>query len=301
MLLDLTLVRMAAIELLAVLMLAGCGYGPPVYQGKIDSAALLGDGRVAIGYSQLVWRPPTGLATFPDGGSAQILHNEALVALVDPDGRTREIARYENDMLLGKGGIRIDWFEADPGHLYVTRSGQLTSSLPLRWLHEIHRIDLDGREIARLDLPGELAAQGRVFGAKGVGTQVVDARGTMLVGATREGVRELWRRDPDRKWTLLDRFDGSVRIVGDDFVYQLGDHLLARNWLTGDVRKLMHYNPSTKQSEVLIPGDTALLPDPVYQPTLRAHVRSSGKRIQIMRDNDPIASIEPDDKVLDRR
>lgn len=100
---------------------------------------------------------------------------------------------------------------------------------------------------------------------------------------------------------LLDRFDGSADVVGGDFVYRLGDYYLAQNWRSGNVRKLIHFNPLTKQSEVLAPGDPALLRDPIYRPTLRAAVRSNGKIIKIMRDNERVASIEPDGRVLDCR
>ncbi len=297
----LTLVRSAAAKLLAVLLLAGCSFGPPVYEGKIDSAVLLGDGRIALGYSQLVWRNPEGLAAFPDGGRAQIIHNQVLVALVDSDGRTREIARYNNAALLGKGHIRIDWFEADPLHLYGTLSGQLTSLLPARRLGDTVRINLNGQELARFDLSRELAAQGRNFGAKGVGTRVVDADGTMLVGATHDKVRELWRRDPNGKWTLLDSFDTNVEIIDSDFVYKRGNYLFAQNWMTGEARELLYFNPSTQQSEILMPGDKALLRNNEYRPKRWVQFRSTSADIQIMRDNVPIASIKPDDQVLDRR
>lgn len=81
-----TILRGAVIKLVGVLILGGCTYGPPVYHGEMKDAALLGDGRVAIAYSQVVSRHPTGIAAFLDGGTAQILHNQLLLALVDRDG-----------------------------------------------------------------------------------------------------------------------------------------------------------------------------------------------------------------------
>ena len=297
----LNFLRVAPIKLLAVFMLAGCTYGPPIYEGDLESAALLGDGRVAVGYSQMVTRRPTGLAAWPDGGAAKVQHNQVLVALVDPDGTTREIARYDNEKLTGQGSIQVRWFEADPGHLYVERGGQLTTSWPTVRLSDAYRIDLNGREIASFDLRRELDAQGRDFGAKGFGTHVVDAKGTMLVGATQGEVREIWRRDPDGSWTMLDRFDENVRIIGNDLAYQLGDDELARNWRTGNVRKVWRFNRSTMQSEVLLPGDPTLPRNSAYQPTLKASVGGTDNTIKIMRDNTRIALIEPDFVVLDRR
>ncbi len=292
--------RVAAVKLLAVLMLASCTYGPPIYTGAITSATLLGDGRVAIGFSQRIVRMPTGLAAFPDGGAARVLHDQFLVALVDRAGGTREIARFD-DKALGGRPTQISWFEADPNHLYVTRRAALprTSKLPLRRLADTYRIDLSGHEIARFDPARELAAQGRNFGAKGFGLRVVDAKGTMLVGATRDEVREVWRRDPDGSWTLLDRFDRMDRIVGKDVVYMLGNTQLARNWLTGDMRRVWRFNPATNQSEVLRPGDPALLYDADYQPDLRAGLR--GQDILVLRDNEQVALIKPDLEVLNRR
>ncbi len=297
----LNLLRVAPIKLLAVFMLAGCTYGPPIYEGGLDSAELLGDGRVAVGYSQMVTRRPTGLAAWPDGGRSQIRHNQVLVALVNPDGRTREIARYDNEDLAGQGSIQVRWFEADPDHLYVDRSGQLTTDWPVARLSDTYRIDLKGREIARFDLRRELDAQDRDFGAKGFGTQVVNAKGTMLVGATRGEVRELWRRDPDGSWNLLDQFDHSATIIGSDLVYQLGGGGFARNWRTGNVRKVWRFNRSTMRSEVLLPGDPTLPRNSTYQPTLTASVGGADTTIKILRDNTQIAAIEPDFEVLDRR
>lgn len=299
----LNLLRVAPIKLLAVFVLAGCTYGPPIYKGDLESAALLSDGRVAVGYSQMVTRRPTGLAAWPDGGAAKVQHNQVLVALVNRDGTTREIARYDHDELTGKGSIHIQvrWFEADPGHLYVERSGQLTTSWPIVRLSDTYRIDLNGQEIARFDLRRELDAQGRDFGAKGFGTAVVDANGTMLVGATRGDIREVWRRAPDGSWNLLGQFDHSATIIGNDLVYQLGDDGLARNWRTGDVRTVWRFNRSTMQSEVLLPGDPTLPRNTAYQPKLTASIGGTDNTIKIMRDNTRISVIQPDFEVLDRR
>jgi len=296
-----SLLRITPIKLLAALMLAGCTYEPPVYRGELQSAALLGDGRVAISYSQSVTRRPTGLAEWPDGGISLVQHDQVLVALVDPNGRTREIARYDNKELPGQGSIQVRWFEADPGHLYVERSGQLTTSWPTAWLSDTYRIDLNGREIARFDLRRELDAHGRDLGAKGFGTHVVDANGTMLVGATRGDIREVWRRDPGGNWTLLDRFDEYAWIIGSDLAYQKGDDGLARNWRTGDVRTVWRFNRSTGRSEVLLPDDPTTPRNSPYQPTIRAAASGAAKTIGIYRDNTRIAVIEPDFEVLDRR
>ena len=295
------MLRVVSIKLLAVFVLVGCTYEPPVYKGELDSAALLGDGRVAISYSQRVTRRPTGLAEWPDGGISLVQHDQILVALVDPDGSTREIARYDNKKLKGQSYIQLRWFEADPGHLYVERSGQVTGLLPGRRLSDTYRIDLNGREIDRFDLRRELDAQDRDLGAKGFGIHVVDANGTMLVGATRGDIRELWRRDPDGSWNLLDQFDHSATIIGSDLVYQLGDDGLARNWRTGNVRKVWRFNRSTMQSEVLLPGDPALPRNSTYQPALKASAGGGDKTIKILRDNTRIAVIEPHFEVLDRR
>ncbi len=146
----------------------------------------------------------------------------------------------------------------------------------------------------------ELAARGRDFGARDAGLRVVDARGTILAGATRDGIREMWRRDANGTWTLFARFDDNPSFEGDDFVYRLGDYFLARNWSSGKVRKLVYLNPSTHQSEKIDPGDPALAHSD-YEPTISATASSGRKEIYIMRDNDRIASITPHVRVLDRR
>ncbi len=113
-------------------------------------------------------------------------------------------------------------------------------------------------------------------------------------------IREIWRRDENGTWTTPRPSDGNANLVGDDFVYRLGDYLLARNWFSGDVRKLIYFNPSTQQSEAFDLGDPALAHSD-HEPTISARASSGRKEIYIKRDNDRIASITPDVRVLDRR
>lgn len=184
---NLVFARWPMLKLLCAFTVAGCTYETPIYRGEIEAAALLGDGRVAVGYSQKVSRRPTGISAWPDGGRAEVLHDQFLVAIVDRDGRTREIARFENEALPASGAIEINWFEADPGHLYVTHSGQLETELPLRRLNQIRRIDHNGRELARIDLHRELLARE----LQHAGIRLADSHGTILTAAARDEVREM--------------------------------------------------------------------------------------------------------------
>lgn len=272
----------AALTLLCV-WLAGCTYEPPVYRGKIESTALLGDGRVAIVYSQYVTRAPTGFAAFPDGGRALVLHDERLVALVDPDGSTRELMRVQDSRLVG-----VTWHEADPHHLYVTRGSPVDSL-------EIFRLSLRGREVARFNLSRELAEHGRDPSCR----LVVDAHGTLLFRTLRNGTPEVWRRDPDGTWTFLDELDDHFQVVGEDVVYLLGSAILARNFRTGKVRTLSYFDPRTQRSVTPDRGDPALARSG-YQPTMSAG-SNDRKEITIWRDHERIGSISPDLRILDRR
>ncbi len=272
-----------ALMLLCVL-LAGCTYEPPVYRGQIESTALLGDGRVAIVYSQNVTRAPTGFAAFPDGGRALVLHDERLIALVDPDGSTRELMRLQDSRLVG-----VTWHEADPHHLYVTRGSPVDSL-------ELFRLSLGGRELARFDLSRELAEHGRDPSYP----LVVDAHGTLVIRALRNRTPEVWRRDPDGTWTFLDELDKHFQTVGDDVVYLKGGATLARNFRTGKVRRLSYFDPSTQRSVTPNPADPALARSD-YEPPVNAGRSNDRKGIIILRLNERIASISPDQRILDRR
>lgn len=281
--------------------LLGCTYGPPEYRGKIENAALLDDGRVAVSYTQLVSRPPTGLSAFPDGGKPKVLHEKMLVALVDRDGSTRELARFDNHALPGGGNIWVSWAAADPGHLYVTLGGQTTTRNPLRWRSDTIRMDLAGHRVASFDLRRELKEQGRDFGAKLFGGErVVDAAGTMLVGATGSDAQEVWRRDPDGRWSMLDEVENSVNLVGPDLVYFKGSEQFARNWRNGVVRRIAWFDPQLRQRVEPDRADPALRP-PIVKPRLQAIVTDDGHLVRINRDNVQEALVRPDLKILDRR
>ena len=289
------------LTLLLAFGLFGCTYGPPEYRGRLGNVALLNDGRVAITYSQSISRRPTGLSTFPDGGASKILYERMLVALVDRNGSTREIARFENKALAGSGSIWVNWEEADPHHLYVTLGGQVTTRNPLRWRRDTVRMDLAGRKLATFDLKRELKRQGRDFGAKLFGgEQVVDADGTMLVGATRGDAQEVWRRDPDGRWSMLDEVENSVSVVGPDLVYLRRTEQFARNWRTGEVRRIAYFDPQLRQRVEPDRTDPALQPPPI-KPRIKTFVSDDGHSVRISRDNVQVAQIWPDLTVLDRR
>jgi hypothetical protein len=284
---------------LLTLALTCCTYGPPVYHGKIQSIALMEDGGAAISYLQLVSRQPTGLSTFPDGGATKIDYEKLLVARVDRDGRTREIARFDNEALPGLGYIHVVWASSDPDHLYLRFAGQLSTRLPIRSLSKSIRMTLNGRRVAEFDLAGELAQQGREFGAAMFGgDRIMDARGTMLVGATRGQKKEVWRRDPEGSWTLLDWFDLGAEIVGDDLVYFHGTDQLARNWRTGAVRRIAHFNKETGRREEPNRFDPVLRPRPLTD-QIQAFVSDDGHSIEISRNNMRVRVIHPDLGVLD--
>lgn len=288
----------------AAIAVAACTYGPPAYHGKIDSAAVLDDGRVALSYSQMVARPPTGIATFPDGGISRVLYDRFVIALVDPDGRTRELARFANTALPGNGNVHVAWYTEDPQHVYVTRSGQLTTSTPLRWLHQTVRMDLNGHSGPSFDIVRELKQRGRAFGAKDFGgDRPIDSDGDMLVGATHGADQEIWLRSARGAWRQLARFDRDASIVGDDIVYTQGDYQYALNWRTSRLRPIVHFNRSTQQSEIIDRDDPALrkLRNPDIARPAQAFVSDDRHGVRINRENRFEREVRPDLTVLDRR
>ena len=229
----------------------GC-HGPVEDHGRIASTALIGGERVAIAYHDHRYRPATGLAAFPDGGIPQTVRDRFVVALV-ARGVVREIARFGNDALPGSGSVSLRWFPVDPAHIHVTRSGQQTTSLPLRYFNQQLRLDLSGHEVQRFDLRAELARVGRTLGADGFGDfHPVAADGILLVGASQGDAKELWLRTPAGALRRLLAFDRFERQVGDDIVYSTnGPPLTMRafNLNSRVARPLLRYTRQNTQQE----------------------------------------------------
>lgn len=161
-------------------------------------------------------------------------------------------------------------------------------------------MDFDGRTVSRFDLPAELASLGRDFGAKMFGGErAMDEAGTLLVGATRAGRREVWRRDPDGRWTMLDWFDeNGPDVVGDDLVYFQGVDQYARNWRTGERRKIAWFDRSSGRRVEPNPADPALRHADA-KPVAKAV--ATGETITITMGGKTTATIYPNLMVLDRR
>jgi len=239
---------------------AGC-YGPVRDQSKISSTAVLGDGRVAIAYHEYRYRPAAGIAAYPDGGISKTVRDRFIVGLVTPEGKFRKLATYSNEALPGSGGVSLRWFAQDPQHLYVTRTGQQTTSLPLRYFNQQVRVSLDGGGEQKFDLAKELQKRGRSLGAEGFGDYVAVAPdGTLLVGATAGDKKELWLRSPSgalRRLASFDRFDRQ----GANFLFysDMGPPFTtyALDWRTGNAHPVVRYNRQNTQQDWRATDDLA--------------------------------------------
>jgi hypothetical protein len=280
----------------------GCTYGPPRYQGEIQHAALIGDGRVAIGYHQSITRPPTGISTFPDGGAPLTLRDVLLLATVDPDGRTREIFRTANKALPGTGSISVAWHEQDPGHLYYTIAGQ-RSRQPYVFSDHFRMNLADGRSAPDADLPTELGRLGRSYPAKDFGGErFLGPDGSRLVGAMHGVDKEIWLRDGAGALRLLDRFDQFEDRFGDELVYIKGELMLVRNWRTGAVRPVIRWNPSRSLQVWRAEGDPILdkLKHSVLKPNDQVWPSADRKGVVVQRGNRAVRELRLDPKIVDR-
>ena len=72
-----------------LLLLSACTYGPEEDDARIEQVLRLGDSTegVAVVWHQ-VFRPPTGISTFPDGGRPKILGQRAMLFRLDVSTRT---------------------------------------------------------------------------------------------------------------------------------------------------------------------------------------------------------------------
>jgi hypothetical protein len=238
--------------LIAAFAEAGC-YGPVRDQSGISSTAVLGDGRVAIAYHQYRYRPAAGIAAYPDGGISKTVRDRFIVGVVGSDGTFHKLATYANEALPGSGSVSLRWFAADPQHLYATRAGQQTTSLPIRYLNQQVRLSLDGGDEQKFDLAKELQKQGRSFGAEGFGDYVALAPdGTLLVGATAGDKRELWLRSPSGALQRLASFDRFDRQGANYLFYSnMGPPFTtyALDWRTGEAHPVLRYNRENTQQE----------------------------------------------------
>lgn len=249
-----------SVSIFCGLFLSAC-YGDVRDASRVTSTVILPDQQVAIAYHEHRFRPARGITAFPDGGVPKVIRDRFIVALVGPRGVSREILRWDNDALSGTAGAGVRWFPDDPAHLYVLFSAQRTTSLPLQYLSEQRRVDLDRGVQQRFDLEVEVRVLGRSLGVEGFGEFYPLARdGTLLVGAESEGQRELWVRPPSaryRKLASFDRFDGQA---DEAIVYSLNGPpftTYAVNWKTGARRTLLRYNASNTGHEFAARDDPA--------------------------------------------
>ena len=79
------MLRITSIFIVGVLLLSGCGYGPPATGHRILDTARKPNQftSVAIIYAQTS-RPPQGLATFPNGGIPKLVRAEFTIVLLNP-------------------------------------------------------------------------------------------------------------------------------------------------------------------------------------------------------------------------
>ena len=279
---------------------AGC-YGPVRDQSGISATAVIGDGRVAIAYHQYRYRPATGIAAYPDGGISKTVRDRFIVGLVGPDGAFHKLASYSNDALPGSGSVSLRWFAKDPDHLYATRAGQQTTSLPIRYLNQQVRLSFDHGGEQEFDLAKELQKQGRSYGAEDFGDYVALASdGTLLVGATAGDKKELWLRGPSgtfRRLASFDRFDRQ----GEDYLFfsNMGPPFTtyALDWRTGNAHPVLRYNRQNTQQEWRATDDPAFRElnssDP-QSPSDGVTIGDDHRSIHYMRDGQELWSAKID-------
>lgn len=131
-----------------LLPLSGCTYGPPHHYAKLENAAgRINTHTIAVALSCQRLREPTGLSTFPDGGSPRILEQAALIYVCDVDQpSTKLLARivaprgmegaFEPWIL---GWVRDDIFVGLTGYRHSSLRGSVG---PL--IKQTYRVGLDG-------------------------------------------------------------------------------------------------------------------------------------------------------------
>jgi hypothetical protein len=244
--------RLVLVISCAAVGLASC-YGPVKDQSRITAAEILPGGAVGVAYHRYRYRPAAGLAAYPDGGIPKTLLDRFAIGVLHSDGSFQRLADIPSQTLPGAGSVSLRWFPQDPQHLYVSRAGQQTTSLPLRELSQQVRYPLNGGRAQQFSLRAELERSGRKLGAEGFGDfTAIASDGTLLVGATIGGRKELWVRGASgdmRRMATFDRFDG----VYPNYLFYSNDGppftTYALDRRTWQARPVLRYNRQNTQQE----------------------------------------------------
>jgi len=239
----------------------GSCYGPVRDQSRVTAAEIVPGGAVAVAYHRYRYRPAAGLAAYPNGGISKTLVDRFAIGVLHSDGSFQRLAEMPSETLSGAGSVSLRWFPQDPQYLYVSRAGQQTTSLQLRELSQQLRYPLNGGRALQFSLRTELERGGGKLGAEGFGDFIAIASdGTLLVGATIGGRKELWVRAASgamRRVATFDRFDG----VRPDYLFYSNDGppftTYALDRQTWQSRPVLRYNRQNTQQEWQAKDDPA--------------------------------------------
>lgn len=178
----------------ALLALAvGCQYGPRVDRGRFESAALLQGGRtVVFTYHDLIYRPATGMAAFPDGGIPKYLVDRSYLCAYDRrSGVLRKLLEMKNrEWTPRSGALHIVTARGDA--VLVSQSGQRRDDLGTI-LTRHHALNLATGAHDTFDLAADLERHGRKPGP----IYPADDHGTLVIITPAEGGsddKEIWVR-----------------------------------------------------------------------------------------------------------
>jgi len=286
-----------SLVVLAALGLAGCTYAAPVDRSGVEWAVLLPDRSVAIAFKELVYRPATGLAAWPDGGIPQYLRDREVIAILREGAPPRVLQRIANSDLPDSESMSLSWTEADPDHLLVTRGAQRDTSSGARRISRWRIGWRDGTILPFPDVEAELRAKGRSPGSAGFGgPRVMDPGGTLMVGATFSGQEEIWVREPSGDYRRIDAFKQFYGVLGDEIYYWSADDAgLVRNWRTGATRMIARYDPAERRTTRFILDDPtvrAIERAPMQPPPASVRV-ADDRRSLIVREADGTETVVP--------
>jgi hypothetical protein len=266
----------------------GCSYGEPVDESGIEAAVMVNDGQtIVLAYHELKYRPAIGLAAFPDGGVAKYVSDREILAATTVHGNApRILRRLENKGVHGSASISLRVSDADPDHVLVTSSGQPSTDRP----SSARRWRLDWRGGAALpypDITANLKDHGSSLGSRAFGdVQIVAADGTLLIGATSQGVDQLWLLPPNGDYVLLDHFKQFYGVRGDEIYYWKDNEAIVRNWRSGAARVVARYDVAHRQTTRLLQDSTVSAIEQAARPEHVAVSPSSDKQSIVVQTPD---------------
>lgn len=268
-----------------LVLFSGCAYGPRQDRSRFTSARLLDNGNVLFSFQELVYRPASGIAAFPDGGIPKYEKDNNAVGIFDPrTGDCRLLMREKNSTWEHGQGLLFVMLACGKTAL-VSQFGQVRGKSTYSGRHWL--VNVDSGKKQGLSLKEDFAALGREVGP----IYLVSENGTLVFVNTlleEPPVKGKARRDRDVPQIWVRRPDGKLVKVADGTHYECFADDSVIYWVF-ETRQFMAYRVSDGTTRRLDGYKT-----PAFQDITKGiSVSSDGSRLELGRKEGDTWRYEP--------